>query len=437
MPKKPTRDDGAAEKDAPGNLPATPEPREKPKPLPKNKDGGAKKPPKSLRTHPDARADFKDILSKYIDDNTAKIIADHVAATGSDNVFEEPVELIQILSKFPQQLPRIGRKQFLDHWIALNKIVVPEDYDKMSDKSAEAIRSMKTGENQEKFAVNPDTGNIRLASTTDARMLTHDEAKQLSDETKKALAEQKKQEAEAAASQESGLARDEHGDIDLNPKAKTVTLAEAYAIIGLKQARAQGDTRSTGEIIAEKVSELKLLGPLAGLAPVSATPGNSADSVLATVKTVLEMTGATNKGTDPAILARMDSQDKVLQELRTQNATLQQQIQQDREKGWLDKLDKLEEARKADADHFLRAIEEIKKGNRSTTELGVLQEALAGAREEAKGVRTDMFNLAQTMMRKPPKPMTSGEHNSLMDGIGNTLTKDAELDTLAKQAGLK
>lgn len=420
---------------------------------------GAPEPPKGTQDHPDAKEDFRAILSKYIDEDTAGIISEHIAATGTPGVFHNAEELLQMLAKFPRQLFPSTRKQFLDHWIALNKMVVPEDYDRIADKPAEVVRNMKSGE---KYAVDKETGDVRTATTADAVPLTEDEAERLSEKVKKAIAERKRKEDEAARQkkldEEAGTARqkkedadaaaakaepsvtlDEHGEPVISPKAKTFTPAEVYI---LTKARAQGDNRTPTEIITEKVNELKMLGQLAGITPTAgATQPTSITELLAAAKTMADMmSGAGNKTTDPVILQRLESQDNTLKALQEQNKLLQQQLQQNEKQQLLDTITKMAEDAKTREEklrsEIATAIESVKAQNSGITEIGVLNNALNKAHEGAQHTLDSVVSLLRGVTGRPPSPMDESARKTIVEGVGKVLAKDAKTEALAKAAGL-
>lgn len=103
--------------------------------------GKVEVPDGATRNTPDPEADFSALLRDYaVEEKAAAVITKHIADTGSDKVFEMPMELLEKLAKFPRQIPPMTRKNILDHWIAQNKIVVPDDYEETAEKSPEELR---------------------------------------------------------------------------------------------------------------------------------------------------------------------------------------------------------------------------------------------------------------------------------------------------------
>lgn len=143
-----------------------------------------------IRTTPDVEADFIALLKDYgVAEKAAAVITKHIADTGTGNVFEQPRQLLEKLSKFPRQIPPVTRRNILDHWIAQNKIPVPEGYEEEAELPAEELRRRREGKAEAKYSVDSETGAIRVALTTDKTALTWEEAEQLSKTLKKQFGE--------------------------------------------------------------------------------------------------------------------------------------------------------------------------------------------------------------------------------------------------------
>ncbi|GAH66519.1 unnamed protein product, partial [marine sediment metagenome] len=99
-----------------------------------DKGGGASEAgsvPEEERVTPDVEADFLGLLKDYgVAEKAAKIVTKHIAETGTENVFEDPTQLLEKLVKFSRQIPPVTRKNILDHWTTARKIPVPEGFEK-------------------------------------------------------------------------------------------------------------------------------------------------------------------------------------------------------------------------------------------------------------------------------------------------------------------
>jgi hypothetical protein len=130
---------------------------------------------------PNPAEDFASIMLTYhVPQGDVEAIIKYLNDTGSDNVYFDVPELIGKLMKFPRQVAPVIRRQVMDHWIAINKIIPPEDYDKIVETIPEEYRKV-TG--KEKYTVD-DVGNILVASN-DANALTYSEAEKLAERRKK------------------------------------------------------------------------------------------------------------------------------------------------------------------------------------------------------------------------------------------------------------
>ena len=260
-------------------------------------EGEAKPTEELRRPTPDVEADFEALLKDYgVPEKAALIVTKHVADTGSDKVFERPMELLEKLAKFPRQIPPVTRKNILDHWIAQNKIPVPEEYEDEAEKPAEEIRrrGAKEGKEEAKYSVDPETAAIRVATTTDKTALTWDEAEKLSQKVEKKQEEKDKKverkvayvydtdtntvrmaregelggtmeqakelkkmaEESKGEEPESPFIADEKGNWTLNPKAK-VTGVELMAFETIRKAQEKGEPVDPIDALSQAAEKMK------------------------------------------------------------------------------------------------------------------------------------------------------------------------------------
>lgn len=168
------------------------------------------------RTEPDLVDDFGELLVKYgVSENRASVIVQYIKDTGSVAVIERPMELLNKLAMFPSWVPPITRRTVLDHWMALRKIPTPEGYEEEAEKPAEEVRAKAKGSEKEeaKFSVDPATGNMRAATTTDKTALTWDEAEKLSQNIAAKNEEQQRKAAASAKREVSYVYDDETGQV--------------------------------------------------------------------------------------------------------------------------------------------------------------------------------------------------------------------------------
>ncbi len=406
----------------------------------------------------DAQANFREMMIDYgVPQQTAEVIAKNIADTGSDRVFYRPDELLEKLTGFHREIPPYTRRQMLTHWVTLNDLPKPKDFDVAMGETPERIKQMKTGE---KFTVDKD-GSILPATNDTAMPLTMDEAERVSQKIKDDKAAQRKHDEEAeikkrrdeedaetrkikaeADAKTAGVPHviqdQQTGEWTPNPNDPHPTGNEPLMCWALNQARAKGDTRPAGDIIKEEVEKIKLLAPLAGLKPEGGG-GGSTNDVITAIRTGIELAGG-NKGADPVILQRMEAQEKALLALQEQNRLLAQQLADNKEKVLLDTIAKMAEDAKSREEklrsEIATAFEAVKAQNGSITEIGVLNNALNKAHEGAQHTLDSVVSLVRAATGKAPPPMDESTRKAITEGVGRVLNQDKHLAELAAKAGL-
>jgi DNA-directed RNA polymerase subunit F len=132
---------------------------------------------------PNPAEDFASIMLTYhIPQGDVESIIKYINDTGNDNIYFDIPELIDKLVKFPRQIPPVSRRHIMDHWIALNKIAIPENYDKTVEATPKDYRKIS---GKEKYTVD-EKGAILVASS-DENALTYAEAEKLAERRKSEL----------------------------------------------------------------------------------------------------------------------------------------------------------------------------------------------------------------------------------------------------------
>lgn len=177
---------------------------------------GSQQEEEDIRTTPDVEADFSSLLKDYgLKENKADVITSFIAHTGTPQVFERPMELVQKLAQFPRDIAPVTRKTIIDHWIGEKNIPIPEGYAEEAEKPAEEIRARggKAPTEEAKFSVDPATGNIRVVITTDKAALTWDQADILSKDIQAKLETQEKKAAQKSERKVTYVYDDESGQV--------------------------------------------------------------------------------------------------------------------------------------------------------------------------------------------------------------------------------
>lgn len=379
------------------------------------------------QTTPDPIADFKALMMDYgVNEKAASTIVKHIADTGSPEVFFKPTELLEGMVKFPRQVPPVTRKQILDHWIAINKLPVPEDYEEMAGKSAEEIRSIKPQKEEEKekakskFAVDETTGHIRGARENE-KPLTMDEAVTLSERIKRDLPKP------AAEAVESPFIFTEEGEWRINPKAK-LAWVDMWAFKQFQKEESKGGETDPYAILARFAEQQKIiresLGTSSGdsetkevLKEIRDTMRGTADAdtkqLLSDIKTLLQ-TGPTRQGEGEDTKA-----------LREQVELLRTSLQDRDKQDLLDKVGNLT----TNLTGMREEISRLKSEGQVKGELDIMSK---GMDKVDKGL-SDLLVFAQAIIGKRPTPFDQGEKRLLTQGISEEIKRTTELDKLAAE----
>lgn len=428
-------------------------------------EGEAKSAEELQRPTPDVEADFEALLKDYgVPEKAALIVTKHIADTGSDRVFESPMELLEKLAKFPRQIPPVTRKNILDHWIAQNKIPVPEEYETEAEKPAEEIRrrGAKVEKEEAKYAVDTDTGAIRVASTTDKTALTWDEAEKLSQKTEKKLAEKTKKESEKGekkvtyvydsdaktvrmakegetggtleqakelkkmaeegkgkGEEESPFIVGEEGLWMLNPKAR-ITGLELMAFESIRKAQERGEPVDPIEMLGKAGEKMKIyreaLGGGEGKLPEWMT------DPVKFIETVERISGG-GKG-DEALKQQVTSLEKTLTDMREQRYKEQIESQQKAISTLTDKVGELSDL-----------VADLKRPVTGRTEMDLLHEVategIGVIKTELPGFRRDIRDaLAGGAL---PAPKTAKEREDRTAKLRQAVQTDKEVEEIGRR----
>ena len=428
-------------------------------------EGEAKPAEELRRPTPDVEADFEALLKDYgVPEKAALIVTRHIADTGSDKVFERPMELLQKLAKFPRQIPPVTRKNILDHWIAQNKIPVPEEYEAEAEKPAEEIRRKGAKEEKEeaKYAVDTETGAIRVATTTDKTALTWDEAEKLSQKIEKKQEVKAKKEAEKGErkvayvyDEERGVVRmaregeiggtleqakelkrmagegkgegagespfitDAEGNWILNPKAR-VTGIELMALESIRRAQERGEAVDPEEVMEKTAQRFKLYREVFG-GEGKGTPEWMADP--AKFIEMVEKISGGGKG-DEALKQQVASLEKTLAEMREERYKEQIDSQQKQIGTLANKVSELTDV-----------VVDLKRPVTGRTEMDIIHEIAAEgiglAKSELPGFRRDIKEaLAGTAL---PGPKSERERQEAKTKLRQAVETDKDIEEIGRR----
>lgn len=424
----------------------------------------AKKPEGGIRITPNVEADFVAIMQDYgVPEQAAVVITKHIADTGSDKVFEKPNELIEKLAKFPRQIPPVTRRNILDHWIALNKITVPEGYEEEVVLTPDELKRKRGGMGKEpeaKYSVDTGTGQIKVASTTDKTALTWDEADKLSENTKKEInakekvrpvtyvydaensqvrmakesepggtldqAKELKRMADAGKPKteaEMPFTQDEQGNWIPNPKAK-FSAVEMIAWDSIRKAQARGEEPD----------------PLDYLTKAKALFGDRGGTVTELVTALVQLQELTkgDKSIAEALKAAIDKiaekpkEDEATKTLKEHIDKLETSIQGMREAQFKAQIDALQTAITNLNSEIKDMRTEMKTGTQLEGRYALLGKAIEKVDGQLTGFRTDVRPLVDVMASGgggAPKKRTPEEKVRLTKGLKQAIQQE----TRAKQ----
>lgn len=425
----------------------------------------------SIRATPDVETNFRSLMEDYgVAGKAATTITKYISETGTDRVFEKPMELLNKLASFPRHVPPVTRKTILDHWISLNKIPIPEGYSEEAEKPAEEIRQKGTRgqEIEAKFSVDPASGNIRVATTTDKTALTWDEAEKLSKSIEAKAEEQQKRiadraerkvtyvydtesrqvrmaraeevggtleeakelkrmaEADKEKKEEPGWIMDAEGNWAPNPQVPH-TYIEMMAFEAIKKSRDSGQPMDPMEAMAQTMERMKMYQDVFG--GQKNIPEWMTDP-LKFIETVRAVSGG-EKGDEGV--------HKELAEVRQALREMQDQSQRQEMSGLRSLIDSLN--RKIDDQNEF--IADLKRPVTGRTELDLLhdiaEDAIGLAKQELPGLRRDVREALTGGRLPPPKsPQEREEQKSRLRGV---LEEDREIEELGRdifsQSGLQ
>lgn len=417
-----------------------------------------------VRPTPDVEANFTALLQDYgIGEKAAVVITKHIADTGSGRVFEKPMEMLEKLAKFPRQIPPVTRRNILDHWVAQNKIPVPEGYEEQAEMPAEELRHKRGGEGklEAKYSVDTETGAIRVATTTDKTALTWDEAQKLSETIEKKLAQKlkrdeskggmkvayvfdtergqvrmakedevggtleqakelKKMAAEGKGEgEESPFIQDEEGNWSLNPRAR-VTGVELMALENIRKAHERGEPVDPLEAITQAANKMK------GFQEALGGGGRELPAWM----------------TDPAkfieTIRTISPEPKADQGLKEELADLKKALDDMKEARHKEELANIQVQMTAQArqheqkmNDILEKMEELKKPITGRTEMDIIDKLATGVLEEAKGLRTDVRSMVTSQALPPLKSPLEREQRK--GRYKQALEIDQTIDELGRQ----
>ncbi len=385
---------------------------------------GEAEPTKELRrATPDVESDFEALLKDYgLAEKAAVIITKHIADTGTGKIFESPMELLQKLAKFPRQIPPVTRKNILDHWIAQNSIPVPKEYEADADKPAEELRRRGPKEEAEesKYAVDTDSGQIRVASTTDKTALTWDEADKLSKNIEKKSAEKERKSAERGVTKVAYIYDSVDKVVRMAKEGEQGgTLEQAKELKNMAEEGKKGEPPDPLEAMAQSAERVEALRKVFGGG--STLPAWMTDPAVF-ITTVKGIAGGTEG--DSASKAALAAMQKTIEEMKEDRWQAQFDAQQKQLQDLTGVLNKT-----------LEAIGDMKKDRVGRTEMDIIHEiadkGIELAKTELPGLRRDIKEAISSIA--PPPGKTFEQREDRKKKFRQAIDTDQEIEELGRR----
>lgn len=389
----------------------------------------------SIPEVPTVQANFIISLVKFgVKPASAKAITDYIVATGSPLVFEDPLELLAKMTKFPFQVPALIRRQVLDYWIAINKIELPDDYEKQVNRIDKTDKD--SGGNDGEAQVQILGGKV---VPTDKPMSPAQAEKVM------ATIEAMGGKGGGKESDEAKFTFDENGELQILPGAK-LTVVDAMLIGTIRKKQAAGDTRDPLEILADSMGKVESVKAALG---VQQGGGGNPLSTPEGIKSMKEVFGG-DEATRVMITNIQEnfnkSQDNIVKLIEKMGEKPKEDPQVAEMKAKLDELnkrleDEREERHKLESDQLKTQIDSLRTeikgvatGQQSKNEYGIMDKGLDKL-GEAGNKFLDKFGEIITRGANPNliPSKTAQEKTALTTALSNEAKKATEASKIGKQ----
>jgi len=300
-------------------------------------------------------------------------------------------------------------------WAGDIKIPVPQKLQKRLDegRSGKTFDESEEGKDPEKYSIDPESGAIKVASTTDKKALTWDEAEKLSTRITK----------ETGGSAESPFIPNAEGNLVINPKAK-ITGVEVMAYEVIRKAQERGEPVNPLAALAQAAEQMKIYREALG-GGENAKADWMSDPV-AFIKAIREITGGEGKG-DDAIKTELAELRRTLVDMKDERhkqelGSLQGQILQ------------MQKNHETEMKTIVEKIEESKnKGGK--TEMDILHEVATEGMSVAKTELAGMRGMIKEALGSVALPgaKTSEQREARKGQIRQALETDQDIDRLGKK----
>jgi len=380
----------------------------------------------------DKQEKFLNLLKMYPIKNPETIVS-YVSSQGED-VLEDPQKLMEALADC--EISSVRRKQVWKHWLNEQRIDIPEGLEKKAGLPKESLVEMTKKEEEEKrrreekYSVEIDTGDIRVATKDEPNPLSWAEAEKLSTKIKRGIEERKKAEARVGKEdKEPPFIQDKDGNWMLNPKAKIGGM-ELLAFEAVRKSQERGERLDPFEVMKERAKDVEMMRSVFGtgkeggrltdsledLIKLKTLLGADADSktMLAGIYNLLREGGA-GKGESEEVKG-----------LREDLKTLREELERKEREKLTNQITSLSN----DLTSLRGELAKVREGATATSEYGIMSEGLKmidhrlGAMESA----------VQGFFGKRPPLLGEAAKRELTEAIGEEAKEEEEIEKLAEEA---
>jgi len=380
----------------------------------------------------DKQEKFLNLLKSYPVKNPETIVS-YVSSQGED-VLEDPQRLMEALADC--EISPVRRKQVWKHWLNEQRIEIPEGLEKRAGLPKEQLIQLAKAEDEEKrrrdekYSVETETGDIRVATKDEPNPLSWAEAEKLSAKIKRGIEERKRAETKTEKGEkEPPFIQDAEGNWMLNPKAR-ITGMELLAFEAVRKSQERGQPLDPFEVMKERAKDIEMIRTVFGGGKEG---GKFLDSVedLVQLKTLLGADeelktllagiykrlgeGEGGKGASEEVKALTERIDKLTEELHQKE--LERRDEQIR--GLTTEIANLRT-------DFAKAVSEA----RAKDEYGIMSEGL-GVIDRRLGA---IEGIVRARLGRQPALLPEGEKGELTKAISAEAIAEEELDKLAEQA---
>jgi hypothetical protein len=392
-------------------------------------------------TFTDKQEKFLNLLKTY-PINKPDTIVNYISSMGED-VLENPQKLLEALADC--EITPVRRRQVWKHWCNEQRITIPQGMEKMAGlpkDQLEAVtkREADEGKHQnEKYSVDQETGDIKVASTADAKQLTWDEAEKLSKDITKKIEARKKADADAEAkrkteadsqgkSKEGPFTLAEDGSLQVREGA-SLTAQDVAVMNAVGKAQESGDKRSAMEILTDKVNEFKTLQEFIGVGGKKSTIDEEVERYKA-MKTVFGGDDTTTKLL-AGILGKLDQfiqgggNNEQVTALTTEVQKLQGQLEAKERKELVDTFT----GQVKGLEGQIASLQKQIVGGKVKGEYDIMGQGLTLLDNRLGGLEKTL----QGFFGKRAAPLSQSERKAITEGLGET-GKDEEKLLAAEEA---